>query len=421
MLHGGTGVLHEANRTFHRLPEIDIFFSQRNSQTVGCPMKMKYLALVMSLAATNTAFGQWDSVVGETSTVEGYDRYWFSVRRGDTQYLVDAEEGEVRATLSVSGFSPALAANMDAGQIYTYGSFYTRGNYGDRSDWVLIYDAATTIQVGEVEIPPRSAGIGNPGMIGLIRDRFVGVWNITPATSVSIVDPRNQSFVTEISLPGCSGINPQANGWITVCGDGTAQYIELNASGEEARRMTSAPFFDVFEDPVYDYAQPAQDGWMYMSFDGLLRKVTLGSNSVVVSEPFNINPESDGVADINGVVPRNDDNWRIGGYQPFAYHDGESLLVTLMHEGGGQETFEKPGTELWGFNMLTGKRGYRLSLGEGVVARQILMTPGDDPLLLVSVDDGVQIRDPRSGRLLRTVDTISGGTLQSLYEGLGRD
>ena len=380
-------------------------------------MKIQILALATAMATCGVANAQWDSIVGETSVIEGFDQHWVTVRRGDTIFLVDVDEGVVGGTLSVSQFSPAMAPRMNEGLIYVYGSYYSRLNDGDRTDVVQIYDAATATAISEVEIPTRTAGIGNPGMMGLINDRFVGVWNITPATSVTLVDAETETFIGEISLPSCAGINPEARGWISVCGDGTAQYIELNNAGQEVRRIQSESFFDVFTDPVYDYAVPAADGWMYISFDGLLRKVMLNGDQLQVTEAFDINPESDGIPDVNGVMPRPDDNWRIGSYQPFSYHDGEALLVTLMHEGGGQETFEKAGTEVWVYNMRTGNRGYRLDLGEDVTARGVLLTPGDNPLMVLATNDGLQVRDPRSGELLRTVENIS-GTIQSMYEGL---
>jgi len=374
-------------------------------------------ALTAALAASGAVNAQWDSVVGEVGVIEGFDQHWVTVRRGDTVFLVDADEGVIGGTLLVSSFSPALAPRMNAGLLYAYGSYYSRGSLGERTDVVQIYDVASATAISEVEIPARAAGIGHPGMMGLINDRFAGVWNITPATSVSLVDVESETFVGEVSLPSCSGIYPEAQGWISVCGDGTAQYIQLNASGQETRRIQSSSFFDVFTDPVYDYSVPAADGWMFMSFEGLLRKVSLVGDTLQVSEPFDINPESDGIADVNGVMPKPDDNWRIGSYQPFAYHDGEALLVTLMHEGGGQETFEKRGTEVWVYNMLTGNRGIRIELGEDVTARGVLLTPGADPLMVLATSDGLQVRDPRTGRLLRTVENVS-GTMQALYEGL---
>lgn len=380
-------------------------------------MKVRTITLVAALLFCSALHAQWDSIVGETTTITGFDRYWVSVRNGNTVFLVDTRNGDVGGTLATSRFSPAIAPHLRAGKIFSYGSFYTRDIRGDRTDVVLVFDAATATPVNEVEVPARTAGIGHAGMIGLINQRYVGVWNITPATSVSIVDGETNTFVGEISLPSCSGIHPITDGWMSVCGDGTIQYVALTGSGEELNRLRSGPFFDVQTDPVYDYAVPAADGWMFMSFEGLLRKVTLEGNTVGVSEAFDINPRNDGIPDVNGYVPPNDDHWRIGGNQPFAWHDGEALLVTLMHEGGGQHTFEQPGSEVWVFNMRTGNRGYRLKIGEGVTANSVLLTPGSDPLLLLLTNQGLQVREPRSGRLLRTVEWVSGSNIQSLYEG----
>ena len=100
-------------------------------------MKMKTLALVTSLVACSAVNAQWDSVVGGTSIIEGYDRYWVSVRRGGTVYLVDADTGDVKGTLYTSNFSPAIAPDLKNGKIYSYGAFYTRTEYGDRTDLVL--------------------------------------------------------------------------------------------------------------------------------------------------------------------------------------------------------------------------------------------------------------------------------------------
>ena len=83
-------------------------------------------------------------------------------------------------------------------------------------------------------------------------------------------------------------------------------------------------------------------------------EVTVDGGSVVVSEPWSINPpDEEDAVDLNGVPIEPDDDWRIGGRQPFAYNAENNLLVTLMHEGGGQETFEDAGTEIWAFNVGT--------------------------------------------------------------------
>lgn len=380
-------------------------------------MKLRILALAASLAVSGAANAQWDSVVGDVGILEEFDHHWVTANRGNTVYLINARTGKVGGSLAVSNFTPALAPHMDAGRIYTYGSYYSRGLYGDRTDLFMVYDAQTAVPIAELELPQMPAGIGHPGMMGLINNKFVGMWNISPATSVSVVNIEDLSFVGEVSMPSCSGINPQGQGWISICGDGTALYVELNDSGQVARRVQSRAFFDVFDDAVYDYSVPAADGWMFMSLEGLLRKVTLNGDTLEVSEPFDINPDTNGDVDINGVAVPNDDHWRVAGSQVFAYHDSEALLATVMHDGGGQEYFDKYGTEIWVFNMKTGNRGIRVKLESGVEARGVLFTPGPDPLMVIGTNQGMQVREPRTGKLLHTIPNAS-GTMQALYEGL---
>lgn len=372
-------------------------------------------------ATLSLSFGanaqEWDSVVGDTLTVGETDPHWVSVRGQHKAYLVDADAGEVAGILTLSMFSPAVRPHMDKGRIYSYGSYYSRTYYGDRTDIVLVFDANTTEPVAEIEIPAKSAGIGHSGMIGLINDRFVGVWNITPGMSVSLVDTEDNSFLREISTPGCSGVFPLDEGFLMTCADGNLQYIELDDNGDEVVRERSREFFNVIEDPVYDYAVPSGEGWIFMSLEGQVYEATLDGDRVEVSEPWSINPPDDeSRPDLNGIVIEPDDNWRIGGRQPFAFNAETGILVTVMHEGGGQETFEDAGTEIWGFNWNTKRRGYRLEMEGDTRVSSVQLTQDDEPLLIVGPSGAdLQVREARSGALLREIKDLSGGLIQNLH------
>ena len=370
------------------------------------------VSLVLCCASANA---QWDSVTGTVASIGETNEHWFSVRGGETAYLIDGDAGVVKGTLVLSRFSPAIRPHMSANRIYSYGSFYSRGYYGDREDVVLIFDASSTVPVGEIALPPKSAGIGHSGMIALLKDRHLGVWNITPATSFSVTDIQTNEFVTEIATPGCAMISAIEDGFIMPCSDGTVQYVELTDAGQETERTRSEVFFDPLTDPVMDYAVPAGDGWLFVSLDGLVYQVTVANGRVLVTEPWDINPESDGVADINAVERTNDDSWRIGGRQPFAYNHATGYFMAIMHEGGGQETFEDPGTEIWAFNIRTQRRGFRLVAEEGEDFSSLQMTPHAEPPLIATSQGGVRIYQPDSGKLLRHVD-VNGGLIQPLYE-----
>ena len=369
-----------------------------------------FMGLLCVCASVAVQAQEWDSIVGAVGEVGEPTPHWFTVRGWPTAYLIDGDAAEVQGTLTLSMFSPALAPDLERNRIYAYGSFYTRTYYGERTDVVLFFDATTMLPVTEVEIPAKSAGIGHSGMIGLVNDRFLGVWNITPAMSVSIVDVEDEEFVTEISTAGCAMVYPIEDGFLMPCGDGTLQYITLNRSGEEASRVRSEVFFDVEKDAIFDYAVPTADGWMFLSFDGQVFTAGIDDGEVVVSEPWSIfQPAAE-----DEESP--DEGWRIGGRQPFAYNAATGVLVTLMHEGGGQETFEDPGTEIWGFNVNTQRRGYRLVLPEEDMATGVQLTADAEPLLLVAPDESntLGIYEGTSGRLLREVPEMNGGLMQNL-------
>jgi methylamine dehydrogenase heavy chain len=368
-----------------------------------------FIALLFVCASAAAQAQEWDSIVGAVAEVGEPTPHWFTVRGRQSAYLIDGDTAEVQGTLTLSMFSPALAPDIERNRIYAYGSFYTRTYYGERTDVVLFFDATTMLPVKEVEIPAKSAGIGHSGMIGLVNDRYLGVWNITPAMSVSIVDVEDEEFVAEISTAGCAMVYPLEDGFLMPCGDGTLQYITLDRNGEEASRVRSDTFFDVEEDAIFDYAVPTADGWMFLSFDGLVFTASIDDGEVVVSDPWSIfQPATDDEASP-------DEGWRIGGRQPFAFNAATGVLVTLMHEGGGQETFEDPGTEIWGFNVNTQRRGYRLVLPEEDMATGLQMTADEEPLLLVSPDESntLGIYNGTTGRLLREMPEM-GGLMQNL-------
>jgi methylamine dehydrogenase heavy chain len=376
-----------------------------------------YLAAVLLCASQSIAAQTYDSIIGDAMTLGEPTEHWFSARGSEIAYIIDGDEGTVKATLTLSMFSPALEPHLAAGRIYSYGSFYTRTFYGDRTDVVLVFDLESALPIKEIEIPPKSAGIGHSGMIGLIDERFIGVWNITPAMSVSMVDTADDRFIGEISTPGCAGVYPVDAGFLMACGDGRIQYIRLNRAGEEVDRLRSAPFFSVSGDPVFDYAVPTPEGWMFLSLEGDVYEVAIENGEVQVSEPWSINPpDTEGATDLNGVPIEPDDSWRISGRQAFAYNAETGLLVTLMHEGGGQETFEDPGTQVWGFSTKTRRRAYVIELDEESKGVSVELTADAQPLLIIAPAKGGEllIHDGLSSRLLRSVSEINASLIQRL-------
>ena len=190
-----------------------------------------------------------------------------------------------------------------------HGSFYSRGTYGDRTDVVIGFDNATTLPVEEVEIPPKAAGIGNPGMIGLINEQFIGVWNITPAISVSIVDltaANSSPRFRHRTVPVFTRLT------VVYFMQTALSNMEVDDSGEEAARSSSDVFFDLFEDPVLDYAVPSDEGWVFMTMNGKVHEATVENGQVSISDGWSINPPDTDATDCTGMPLSNDDDWRLG-------------------------------------------------------------------------------------------------------------
>jgi methylamine dehydrogenase heavy chain len=254
-------------------------------------------------------------------------------------------------------------------------------------------DVETLTPIAEVEVPQKLAVVFHRAVINPVGDRFIGLYNMTPAMSVSIVDVDAQQFVGEISTAGCGFIYPlEGRRFMQICGDGTVQVIDLNADGEESSRKRSRAFFDIDEDPVFDLAVQKPDGWLLISFAGKVFEVTVDGDDIDVSSPWSLLTEEDAAQ-----------GWRVGGSDPFAYNAETGLLFTLMHQGGA-DTHEDPGSEVWAFNMNAERRGYRLQL-EGP-SLSIAVSQDADPLLYVGQlgnPMSVQVHKADTGRLIRVI------------------
>src|SRR5690606_36815204 len=106
--------------------------------------------------------------------------------------LFDGDSGEVLGMVDtlggLTGRTPLVSRQR--GETYVMETFYSRGNRGERRDFITIYDSRTLAVIGEVEIPPRTADVGHGLALGAVLDdsRFFVVFNHEPVNSVSIVD-----------------------------------------------------------------------------------------------------------------------------------------------------------------------------------------------------------------------------------------
>ena len=124
-----------------------------------------------------------------------------------------------------------LESLRDGREIYLAETFYTRGTRGERTDVVSIADAITLQSKGEVVIPPKRCEHTSWVAGSALSDdgRFLAVFNMNPATSLSIVDVAERRFVTEIDTPGCSLVYAAGpRRFLSLCADGTALVVTLD-------------------------------------------------------------------------------------------------------------------------------------------------------------------------------------------------
>lgn len=284
-----------------------------------------------------------------------YGSHWIFV--GDVishrTALVDADDGRMLGTLD-SGFGlPQTLHPADRPEIYVLETHYSRGSRGERTDLFTVYDASTLAPIDEIELPPKRAMSATPVAHAALTDdgRFAVIFNLTPATSVTIVDIEERRFVDEIAAPGCSLVYPAgARRFAMLCMDGGMLLVSLEEDGHEASKTRTARFFDPEADPVTEKAVRWNDRWYFPSFDGWIHPVNLEGEEAVFEERWSL------VTDAERA-----DDWRIGGYQHLAVHHASGRLFALMHRGG-PDSHKDPGSEIWVYDLATQRRIQRIEL-----------------------------------------------------------
>jgi len=267
--------------------------------------------------------------------------------------LIDLDEEKLLGILDGGfGLTSALFPTTRR-EIYVPETHYSRRTRGERTDVLTFWDSISLSAVGEVILPPKRGINALPVANAALSDddRFAAVFNLTPASSLSIVDLEQRTFVEEISTPGCSLVyGAGARRFAALCGDGSLLTVTLDDAGREAGKKRSRPFFDPESDPVTEKAVRYGDTWLFVSFEGFVHPV-----------------------DVSGVEPRfgatwsllskadRKRSWRIGGSQHLAVHQKTGRLYALVHQGG-PDTHKEPGTELWVYDLAKLERVQRIEL-----------------------------------------------------------
>src|SRR5213592_4416289 len=173
-----------------------------------CPL---LCALAVWLVASEVALAADAETVGQVMTLParpGPHWFWLSDILLHRAALFDADTGGLLGQISSGtagvGFVIAPLFSPDHREIYLAETYYARGVRGERTDVVTIYDPVTLRPLDEIVIPPKRAEYFPGVAANALSDdgRFVAVFNLTPAQSLTIVDVKARRFTTEIGTPG---------------------------------------------------------------------------------------------------------------------------------------------------------------------------------------------------------------------------
>ena len=318
-------------------------------------------------------------------------------------YLIDGDSGRYLGTLS-TGFSfERLHLSRDGKLIYSPEVYFSRGVRGTRTDVVTLYDAGTLNVAGEIQIPAkRSSNLPMMSNSALTDDdRFLLIYNFTAQQSITVVDTASRKFVREIEAPGCALVYPTGpRAFFSVCGDGALLLIELDDAGAVVRQRRTQPVLDVHRDPATEKAVRVGRTWYFTSYDGRMYPLDVGAQQAAAGATWWLTSEAERKA-----------GWRPGGLQQLAVHIGQGRLYALMHRGD-RDTHKEPGQDVWVYDLPTHQRVQQIALKN--LATSIQLSSDDHPLMYAISIAGsdLDVYDPGSGKLLRTVDHI--GTTPTL-------
>jgi methylamine dehydrogenase heavy chain len=389
-------------------------------------------ALVPWLLAAGVAFAEpAPETLGRVLSLPerpGPHWFWLSDILLHRTALFDADSGSLLGTISAGtagvGFVVVPLFSADHREIYLPETYFSRGVRGERSDVVSVYDARTLQPLAEIGIPPRRAEYFPGNAANALSDdgRFVAVFNLTPVTSLSIVDVIDRRFVTEVSTPGCSlvyGAGPRR--FLMLCANGGLLTVTLDDAGQ-ATVERSERFFDPQADPITEKAVRRGNEWLFVSFGGVVHPLDVSGAKLGFGERWPLLDDTDRSA-----------SWRIGGAQHLAVHGASGKLYALVHQGG-PDTHKDPGTEVWVYDLAGRKREQRIALLNPLVSfvRQqmspasrsegfttwlltrvlphtgidrILVTQDDQPVLIASASmpPTVTVHDARTGDVVREI------------------
>lgn len=321
----------------------------------------------------------------------------FSSMPDGKAYLVDGDSGRMLGMLSTGYSFNSVILPKRPGVIYSPETYYSLGTRGTRTDVVTVYDSVHLTALAEIAIPPKRASIlAMSAGAGLTDDdRFLLLYNFTPAQSVTAVDTTTRKLVGEIGTPGCGLVYPTGpRSFFSICSDGSLLVTRLTDAGQAASRVHTDRLFDPMKDPLTEKGVRQGDTWLFASFGGTIYPLHSTSRGIELGPIWSLFTRQE--------LAR---HWRTGGLQHLALQRLSGRLFVIVHQGG-LETHKGPGQWVWVYDVATHRKLQEIHLRHPATSIQI--SQDAQPLLFAcSLDsETLDVYDGVSGRYLRSVQDI---------------
>jgi methylamine dehydrogenase heavy chain len=293
-----------------------------------------------------------------------------------------------------TGFFGSFIPSTHHNEIYSAETYYSRGTRGKRVDVLSIWDNATLSVSNEIELPykKRAQTVSQKNSIQLIdEDKYMLIFNFTPAASVSVIDMLEHKILHEVEIPGCSLIYPSGKrGFSTLCTDGSMVSIQLDTQGKISQENNVKSFFNVDEDPLFEKYARINDIGYFPTFHSYMQPVELAESVAKPQLKWDLLTASE-----------REQNWRPGGWQIISGHPNGQIFL-LMHKDGVNGSHKNGGSQVWIYDTNQQKKIKEITLKTHGISLEV--TKGKQPLLAVTnANMMIDVYDVNSAELLRTL------------------
>nr|ANC58131.1 methylamine dehydrogenase heavy chain [Candidatus Methylacidiphilum infernorum] len=312
-------------------------------------------------------------------------------------FFIDVQSQQVLGMIDL-GYLGNIVLSPGGQFVYAVESFYSRGTRGKRTDVITLYDGKNLSVVGEIIIPPkRFLCVIKKNTQALSGDgRFLLVCNITPASSITVVDLHQRKYLREIPTPGYVLLYPyEKRRFIMIGRDGSLLVFSIDDEGHLEQRLRFPAGFSM-NDPLFEHGLYLRktNQYVFISYEGLLNFLQLEGPAIQWGKKEDISQGS---------------GWRPCGWQLLSCDPLEKNLYILMHKAG-KEGHKDSAEAVWEVDMTNQKCKRTISLERPVDSIQVAAQQ-KTYLCCLSRKGYLDIYDLQKGAKIGSMEELGEGAL----------